>query len=72
MKNALEILRTKKNLRVIKCNVKPCDKKFMVTVDGGILVQEEDTKLLEELKCCYRKISNWNWNERFSIWYEGS
>ena len=42
--DALEVLRTKKNLRVIKCNVKPCDKKFMVTVDGGILVQEEDTK----------------------------
>lgn len=53
--DALEILRTKKNLRVIKCNVKPCDNKFMVTVDGGILVQEEDTKLLEELKVVTEK-----------------
>lgn len=53
--DALEILRTKKNLRVIKCNVKPCDKKFMVTVDGGILVQEEDTKLLDELKVVTEK-----------------
>ena len=53
--DALEVLRTKKNLRVIKCNVKPCDKKFMVTVDGGILVQEEDTKLLEELKVVTEK-----------------
>lgn len=53
--DALEILRTKKNLRVIKCNVKPCDKKFMVTVDGGILVQEEDTKLLEELNVVTEK-----------------
>ena len=53
--DALEVLRTKKNLRVIRCNVKPCDKKFMVTVDGGILVQEEDTKLLEELKVVTEK-----------------
>ena len=53
--DALEILRTKKNLRVIKCNVKPCDKKFMVTVDGAILVQEEDTKLLDELKVVTEK-----------------
>ena len=53
--DALEVLRTKKNLRVIKCNVKPCDKRFMVTVDGGILVQEEDTKLLDELKIVTEK-----------------
>ena len=53
--DALEVLRTKKNLRVIRCNVKPCDKKFMVTVDGGILVLEEDTKLLEELKVVTEK-----------------
>ena len=54
--DALEILRAKKNLRVIKCNVKPCDKKFMVTVDGGILVQEEDIKLLDELKVVTEKV----------------
>ena len=36
-------------------NVKPCDKRFMVTVDGGILVQEEDTKLLDELKVVTEK-----------------
>ena len=53
--DALEILKAKKNLRVIKCNVKPCDKRFMVTVDGGILVQEEDTKLLDELKVVTEK-----------------
>ena len=53
--DALEVLRSKKNLRVIKCNVKPCDKKFMVTVDGGILVQEEDTKLLDKLKVVTEK-----------------
>lgn len=47
--DALEILRTKKNLRVIKCNNTPQAKNYMVTVDGGILVQEEDTKLLDDL-----------------------
>ena len=26
--DALEVLRTKKNLRVIKCNTKPCDKRY--------------------------------------------
>lgn len=54
--DALEILKAKKNLRVIKCNVKPCDKKFMVSVDGGILVQEEDIKLLDELKVVTEKV----------------
>ncbi|TGY43444.1 bifunctional phosphoribosylaminoimidazolecarboxamide formyltransferase/IMP cyclohydrolase [Clostridium sartagoforme] len=53
--DALEVLRTKKNLRVIKCNNIPKDKKFMVTVDGGILVQEEDTKLTDEIKVVTEK-----------------
>lgn len=53
--DALEVLRTKKNLRVIKCNNTPKDKKFMVTVDGGILVQEEDTKLIDEIKVVTEK-----------------
>ncbi len=44
---ALEVLRAMKNLRVIKCNQKPSAKKFMVTVDGGILVQEEDLTFTE-------------------------
>lgn len=39
---ALEVLKSKKNLRVIKCNTKPQDKLNMVKVDGGILVQDED------------------------------
>lgn len=47
--DALEVLRTKKNLRVIKCNNTPKDRKYMVSVDGGILVQEEDSKLIENL-----------------------
>ncbi len=53
--DALEVLRSKKNLRVIKCNNKPNAKKYMVTVDGGILVQEEDTKLIEDLKVVTEK-----------------
>lgn len=39
---ALEILKTKKNLRVIKCKHTPQDKINMVKVDGGLLIQDED------------------------------
>lgn len=53
--DALEVLRTKKNLRVIKCNNTPKDKKYMVTVDGGILVQEEDKNLIDELRVVTEK-----------------
>lgn len=53
--DALEVLRTKKNLRVIKMNKAPKDNKFMVTVDGGILVQEEDQKLIDEIKLVTEK-----------------
>ena len=55
LEGALEVLRAKKNLRVIKCNQKPSAKKFMVTVDGGILVQEEDLKLQNELSIVTKK-----------------
>ncbi len=47
--DALEVLKTKKNLRVLKVYNKPQDDKYMVTVDGGILVQDEDKKLIEDL-----------------------
>lgn len=47
---ALEVLKSKKNLRVIKCTAKPSDKKEVVSVDGGILVQDTDKKLVEEIK----------------------
>ena len=53
--DALEVLRTKKNLRVLKCNVKPCADKYMVTVDGGILVQEEDKQLVDQVKVVTEK-----------------
>ena len=53
--DALEVLKNKKNLRVIKCNNEPNAKKYMVTVDGGILVQEEDNKLIDEIKVVTEK-----------------
>ncbi|EGT3615805.1 bifunctional phosphoribosylaminoimidazolecarboxamide formyltransferase/IMP cyclohydrolase [Clostridium perfringens] len=53
--DALEVLRTKKNLRVIKCNNAPQAKNYMVTVDGGILVQGEDNKLADEYKVVTEK-----------------
>jgi phosphoribosylaminoimidazolecarboxamide formyltransferase/IMP cyclohydrolase len=48
--DALEVLKTKKNLRVLKFNNTPKADKYMVTVDGAMLVQEEDSKLIEEIK----------------------
>ena len=47
---ALEVLRTKKNLRVIKCINKPSDNFELAKVDGGILIQSADNKLIEEMK----------------------
>ncbi|MBV1822290.1 bifunctional phosphoribosylaminoimidazolecarboxamide formyltransferase/IMP cyclohydrolase, partial [Bacteroidales bacterium MSK.15.36] len=43
--DALEILKAKKNLRIIKCNTKPSDKIEVCKVDGGILVQSTDNTL---------------------------
>lgn len=48
--DALEVLKTKKNLRVIQCLTCPTDEIEVVSVDGGILVQDVDKKLYEELK----------------------
>ncbi len=53
--DALEVLRSKKNLRVIKCKNTPQAKNYMVTVDGGILVQGEDNKLAKEYKVVTEK-----------------
>lgn len=48
--DALEVLRSKKNLRVIKGLVKPSLKMEYVSVDGGILVQEADRGVGEDFK----------------------
>jgi len=47
---ALEILKGKKNLRIIVCSNRAEDKMQMVKVDGGILVQSSDQKLIEDIK----------------------
>jgi phosphoribosylaminoimidazolecarboxamide formyltransferase/IMP cyclohydrolase len=48
--DALNILCSKKNLRVIKCTIPACNKIETVTVDGGILVQSRDNKLIDKIK----------------------
>lgn len=53
--DALEILKNKKNLRVLRMHNSPKDDKYMVTVDGGILVQEEDKKLIDDIKVVTEK-----------------
>lgn len=45
---ALEILGKKKNLRLLKINVKPQEKYEKLSIDGGILVQEADIKSNEK------------------------
>ena len=45
---ALEILKKKKNLRIMKALRAPCDLREYAAVDGGLLVQETDRKLIEK------------------------
>lgn len=52
---ALEELRSKKNLRVIECDRKPVDKKETVKVDGGMLYQDTDTVLYTDLRVATEK-----------------
>lgn len=53
---ALQVLSTKKNLRVIEGHIVPQDKREIVSVDGGILVQSRDITLIEKLKVVTEKI----------------
>lgn len=46
-KEAIELLRIKKNLRVIEVQYKPQNTYEYITVDGGLLVQEVDSMLME-------------------------
>jgi phosphoribosylaminoimidazolecarboxamide formyltransferase/IMP cyclohydrolase len=48
--DAVKVLKTKKNLRVIKFNHKPQDMHTLMSVDGGLLVQSEDRKFAEQIK----------------------
>jgi phosphoribosylaminoimidazolecarboxamide formyltransferase/IMP cyclohydrolase len=47
---ALEVLRKKKNLRIIKIVNPVSDKQTWVKIDGGILVQDNDTYFSEDIK----------------------
>lgn len=53
--DALEILKKKKNLRVIKCDVKPEDEYNVAKVDGGILIMSEDNKFADKLEIVTEK-----------------
>lgn len=53
--DALEVLKKKKNLRIVKCTKKPSDKFEFAKIDGGILVQGADEKLYEELNVVTEK-----------------
>lgn len=53
--DALEVLKTKKSLRVLKFNNVPKAEQYMVTVDGAMLVQDEDNKLIDEIKVVTEK-----------------
>jgi phosphoribosylaminoimidazolecarboxamide formyltransferase/IMP cyclohydrolase len=46
--DALEILKKKKNLRIIKLKNAPEEKYEYIAVDGGVLVQQSDRTLLEK------------------------
>ena len=46
---ALEVIKKKKNLRVIKALAKPADQLEYVKVDGGLLVQDADNSFSREL-----------------------
>lgn len=48
--DALEILRKKKNLRIIKIKNQVIDKQAWVKIDGGMLVQSADDQFSEDIK----------------------
>ena len=52
---ALEILRQKKNLRIIKIKNPVSDKHTWVKIDGGLLVQDCDNQFSEEIKVVTEK-----------------
>ena len=48
--DAIEILKKKKNLRIIKIKNAVSDKQTWVKIDGGMLVQDNDTQFSQEIK----------------------
>lgn len=57
---ALNILEKKKNLRIIKAECKPSDNFEIIKVDGGILIQETNNKLYDNLKTVTKKEADSN------------
>jgi len=53
--DALLVLKGKKNLRLIQCLSKAEGKTNIVNVDGGILVQSSDDKLIDDIKVVTKK-----------------
>lgn len=47
---SLEVLKSKKNLRILTCDKKPSAKNMMVSLDGLLLVQEEDQKIFDSFE----------------------
>jgi len=45
---ALEVLSTKKKLRLIKANIRPNNRTDILSVDGGVLIQERDNRLFAD------------------------
>lgn len=52
---ALKVFSAKKNLRVMICKTAPADVFETITVDGGLLVQSADRKLLEKWELVTKK-----------------
>ncbi|MCI1944073.1 bifunctional phosphoribosylaminoimidazolecarboxamide formyltransferase/IMP cyclohydrolase [Clostridium luticellarii] len=53
--DAVEVLEQKKNLRIIKCEARPTNDYEIAKLDGGILVQSADTKLVDVMKVVTEK-----------------
>jgi len=55
---ALNILKKKKNLRIIKLKNAPKEKHEFIAVDGGVLVQQTDRTLLEKWEVVTKAVPN--------------
>jgi phosphoribosylaminoimidazolecarboxamide formyltransferase/IMP cyclohydrolase len=53
--DALEVFSKKKNLRLIKAEIKPANLTEVMSVDGGVLVQNRDNQLFSEWKVVTNK-----------------
>ena len=71
-KAALEILTKKKNIRLIECKNKPSDKKELIKVDGGILIQDTNNKLYEDLEVVTKAKPTSQEEKRFNFCFKSS